>query len=187
MSGAKRELVQNALGNSRQLVKFMSALMRDRQIIAAQSVGQIALVRQLFLEYAESLGFSLCFQGFDVELASLPGSYAPPSGRLLLAYQGGDQDIDAIGCVGLRPLADGYCEMKRLYVRPVCRGGGWGRELAGAVIVEAKAIGYRAMRLDTLETMTAARELYRDLGFRPIAAYYDNPIAGAEYLELDLG
>jgi putative acetyltransferase len=152
------------------------------QIKLAQSIEEVAQARELFLEYANSLGFSLCFQGFDKELADLPGAYAPPSGRLLLAIKEGS----AIGCVGLRDLGDGYCEMKRLYVRPDFRSESLGRRLAEAIITEAKAIGYSAMRLDTLETMEAARKLYRSLGFKKIAPYYENPIPSAEYLELVL-
>lgn len=151
-------------------------------IVPAQSFAQIELVRELFLEYAKSLGFNLCFQGFDAELAALPGDYAPPSGRLLLAMQ----DESTIGCVALRGLGDGCCEMKRLYVRPAHRATGLGRELAQRIIDEARSIGYSAMRLDTLQTMSAARKLYRSVGFRQIAPYYDNPIPGAEYLELRL-
>lgn len=142
----------------------------------------LADVRLLLEEYAASLGVDLEFQGFQAELAALPGAYAPPGGRLLLARVGGQ----AAGCVAVRPLGLGICEMKRLYVRPDHHGTGLGRRLAEAAVREAIRTGYRVMRLDTLETMTAARGLYRALGFRPIAPYRDNPVPGAEFLELDL-
>lgn len=140
----------------------------------------MAPVRELFLEYAASLGFSLCFQGFDEELASLPGKYGPPRGLILLAEMEGQP----VGCVGLRPLRDReICEMKRLYLRPAARSTGLGRHLACAIIEAGAALGYRAMRLDTLPQMDAAIRLYASLGFAPIAPYYDNPIDGAMYLE----
>ena len=142
----------------------------------------IELVRELFREYERSLDVDLCFQGFDDELASLPGRYAPPDGRLLLARD--DQTI--LGCVALRALAPGLCEMKRLYLRPAARGKRAGRALAIRVIDEARTIGYHAMRLDTLPSMTEAIALYRSLGFRPIAPYYPSPVAGTLYMELPL-
>ena len=153
-------------------------------ITQAQSPAQITQVRELFLEYAQSLGFSLCFQSFDQELAGLPGDYAPPDGRLLLMeYEG-----QPAGCVALHKLEAGICEMKRLYVRPAFRGKGLGRILAESILNEARAIGYDRLRLDTVEpVMKNAVAMYRLLGFREIAPYRANPIAGALYMELDLG
>ena len=149
----------------------------------AESPAQIAQARELFLEYAQSLGFSLCFQSFDKELAGLPGDYAPPTGRLLLAeYEG-----QLAGCVALHRLEDGICEMKRLSLRPQFRGKGLGRALAGCIIAEARQIGYRRMRLDTVEpVMKDAVAMYRTIGFREIEPYCTNPIAGALYMELTL-
>ena len=152
-------------------------------IAGAYDGPALEAVRALFLEYAASLDFDLCFQGFERELAGLPGAYAPPRGRLLLATVAGE----AAGCVGLRPLAGDACEMKRLYVRPAHLGRGLGGRLARAAIAEARAIGYGRMLLDTVPAhMTAATALYRRLGFREIPAYYDNPVPGAAYFELAL-
>jgi putative acetyltransferase len=148
-----------------------------------ESPAQIEQARELFLEYAQSLGFSLCFQSFDEELATLPGDYAPPGGRLLLAkYR--DQ---LAGCVALHALEPGICEMKRLYLRPQFRGRGLGRVLAETIIAEARLIGCRKMRLDTVEpVMPNAVAMYRRLGFKEIEPYRTNPIAGALYMELAL-
>jgi ribosomal protein S18 acetylase RimI-like enzyme len=149
----------------------------------ATSPTQIAQVRDLFLEYAQSLGFSLCFQSFDQELAGLPGDYAPPDGCLLLAEFEGQQ----AGCVALHKLDGNICEMKRLYLRPQFRGKGLGRALAETIIAEARILGYQRMRLDTVEpVMRDAVAMYRRLGFQEIAPYCQNPIAGAMYMELKL-
>src|SRR3954469_21274118 len=146
---------------------------------------EIPAVRALFLEYGASLGFSLCFQSFDQELAGLPGDYAPPSGRLLLAEVEGKR----AGCVALPALgnSEGACEMKRLYVRPAFRGQHLGRRLVEEAIRAARGIGYKKMRLDTVEpVMGHAVALYRELGFREIAPYRENPMAGTLYMELKL-
>lgn len=149
----------------------------------ASSPAAIEAVRELFSEYARSLGFSLCFQDFDKELAELPGVYAPPSGRLLLAMMDGMP----AGCAALHALDPDICEMKRLYLRPPWRGSGLGRRLVETIIAEARGIGYGRMRLDTVTgTMDTAISLYRHLGFTEIAPYRSNPIAGALYLELKL-
>jgi GNAT superfamily N-acetyltransferase len=141
------------------------------------------MARELFLEYGKSLGFNLCFQSFEQELAGLPGDYAPPEGVLLLA----EYDGTLAGCVALHKLEAHVCEMKRLYLRPQFRGKGAGHVLAETVIWEARAIGYRRMRLDTVEpVMQDAVALYRHLGFTEIAAYRPNPIPGAMYMELEL-
>jgi len=153
------------------------------QLHMAESPSDIALARELFLEYAQSLGFSLCFQNFDNELASLPGDYGPPSGLLLLAQC----NNQLAGCVALHALQSEICEMKRLYVRPAFRGKGLGRALAQAVIYQARAMGYSFIRLDTVEpVMKDAVALYRRMGFQEIAPYCANPIAGALYMELKL-
>ena len=151
------------------------------ELIQATLPEHIEQARVLFLEYAKSLGFSLCFQSFDEELRNLPGAYAPPTGRLLLAHY----DNQAAGCVALRKLEANICEMKRLYLRPAYRGKGLGRILVERVIAEARGIGYERMRLDTVaSSMRDAVELYRKLGFKEIAPYRANPIEGALYLEL---
>jgi putative acetyltransferase len=149
----------------------------------AESPAQIAQARELFLEYAQSLGFSLCFQNFDQELAGLPGDYAPPDGRLLLVECEGQ----LAACVALHKLDSGICEMKRLYLRPQFRGKGLGRALAERIIAEARQIGYQRMRLDTVEpVMKDAVAMYRKLGFKEIAPYCQNPNLGAIYMELEL-
>jgi ribosomal protein S18 acetylase RimI-like enzyme len=148
----------------------------------ALSAVEMEDIRSLFLEYADSLEISLCFQNFEAELVSLPGKYAPPSGRLLLARDGNQR----VGCAGLRPLEAGICEMKRLYVRPQWRGRGIGQQLARLLIDAARHAGYSRMRLDTLNTMKSAIALYTLLGFRRIEAYYDNPSDRAVFMELVL-
>jgi putative acetyltransferase len=169
-------------------VNSVSPVLKILTFAQAESPTQIGQARELFLEYAQSLGFSLCFQNFDEELAGLPGEYAPPEGRLLLVeYEG-----DLAGCVALHKLAlhqldASICEMKRLYLRPQFRGKGLGRTLAERIIAEARQIGYRQMRLDTVEpVMKDAVAMYRKLGFKEVAPYRTNPIAGAMYMELIL-
>lgn len=164
---------------------------------SAETPADIALARELFVEYARWLAVDLCFQGFESELATLPGAYTRPRGRLLLA---GVRPA-AFGCIALRPLeAHGACcsgaassnsveavgEVKRLYVQPAHRGEGWGHRLAEAMIAEARTIGYRELKLDTLEWMGEARKLYAKLGFRECPAYYENPLPGVVYMTLAL-
>ncbi len=149
-------------------------------ILPAQTDADIIAARTLFVEYADWLGVDLCFQGFQQELDGLPGDYAPPDGRLLLAIDG-DR---AVGCVAIRKLGDGICEMKRLYVKSAYRGQGLGRRLAEAVIAEAKAIGYRKMRLDSLTSLKEAAGLYRSLRFVEIPPYRYNPLPDAVFMEL---
>jgi putative acetyltransferase len=167
----------------RSSVSLVPSVVKGLLLTQAGTPPQLAQARELFLEYAQSLGFSLCFQNFDQELASLPGDYAPPDGRLLLA----EYEAQIAGCVALHELEPGICEMKRLYLRPQFRGKGLGRALADRVITEARHIGYPRMRLDTVEpVMKDAVAMYRRLGFREIAPYCRNPIAGALYMELQL-
>ena len=143
---------------------------------------RVSTSRALFEEYADSLAIDLCFQGFDQELAELPGAYAPPRGRLVIAVVDGE----AAGCVALRPLEDGDCELKRLYVRPQRRGLGLGRRLAEEALAAARELGYRRIVLDTLPSMSEAQALYRALGFREIDAYTENPVPGATFMAVDL-
>jgi ribosomal protein S18 acetylase RimI-like enzyme len=151
------------------------------KIVDGHGEEHVPAVRALFEEYADSLGVDLGFQDFGRELAELPGEYAPPAGRLLLAL-----GPKPAGCVGLRPFEPRVCEMKRLYVRPEFRGTGLGRELAEAIVAAGRDAGYERMRLDTLPTMASARGLYRSLGFVEIEAYRPNPIHGTTYFELRL-
>jgi len=152
------------------------------QIISAQTSEHYHCARELFKRYADSLGFDLEFQGFSRELAILPGVYAPPAGCILLA----EISDTFAGCVALRPLESKICEMKRLFVIPEYQGCGTGRILALAVIDQAREKGYKKMRLDTIDSMKAAKALYFSLGFRFIEAYCFNPLENASYLELDL-
>ena len=151
------------------------------QIRNAQTANHYQKVRELFMQYADSLDFDLEFQGFSQELATLPGNYAPPQGCILLAEEPGH----FVGCVALRPLEDTICEMKRLFVKSGYRGQGIGRMLACSVIDRARAIGYEKMRLDTVATMSEARTLYYSLEFQNINAYRYNP-HDASYMELEL-
>ena len=156
--------------------------MSGSSIAPAQSGPDYAHARELFEEYALALGIDLQFQGFSHELHQLTTLYAPPTGCLLLATAA----QQFVGCVGVRRMNSADCELKRLYVRPRARGGGLGRRLSEAAIEQARALGYQRLLLDTLASMRSARALYQELGFVPIAAYYDNPIAGTSYLALDL-
>ena len=153
-------------------------------LIAVRSAddARVEDARRLLLEYVESLGVDLSFQNFEQELAEFPAGYLPPSGTLLLAHVG----EGLAGSIAMRGLDANVCEMKRLYVRPGFRGHGVGRILAVAVIEAAKGIGYSFMRLDTLPGMEDAQRLYAALGFHEIDAYYENPVPGTRYLELDL-
>ncbi len=151
------------------------------EIIQAQSPAEIQRARELFEEYSSWLGINLCFQNFEKEFAELPGEYAPPSGRLLLAIE---HDQSA-GCVALRSIGEGACEMKRLFVRPDFRGKGLGKALAESIVSEARQMGYACVRLDTLPgKMELAIAMYRSLGFREVEAYYHNPVKGATFMEL---
>lgn len=161
----------------------MTARADGSSVVRAVEPDDLATARELFVEYGESLGFSLCFQGFDEELATLPGKYAAPGGVILLAKE----REGPAGCVALRPGEQpGACEMKRLFVRDAFRGRRLGRALAEGVIAEARALGYRRMVLDTLDTMTAALSLYGSLGFREVPPYIFNPLPNAVYLGLDI-
>ena len=152
-------------------------------VIRDATAADLDEVRALFREYHAWLDEDLCFQGFDEEMAALPGAYARPAGCLLIGERAGR----ILGVIALRPLAPGVCEMKRLFVRPDAHGAGLGRALAERLIAEARAAGYRAMRLDTIpHKMAAAVVLYERLGFREVAPYYPSPIAGTRFMELAL-
>ena len=170
------------------MAPISSAVDRPSISLLTPATGdELAIARQLFQEYGDSLGIDLQFQDFDSELAQLPGDYAAPRGRLLLAYVDGA----LAGCCALRPLdtADypNAAEMKRLYVRKAFRGFGLGRHLAEATLDVARQAGYACVLLDTLSDMEAARALYTDLGFADIPPYYHNPMLGAHYLKVDIG
>lgn len=166
---------------------FTSAVYQPTvEILTPQLPSEFDAVREIFREYADSLGIDLCFQGFEEELLTLPGDYAEPRGALLLARVDGR----IAGCCALRPLDNvdypNASEMKRLYVRPAFRGLGLGRQLAAAILDMARVHGYDHVLLDTLDDMEAARTLYEDLGFEEVPPYYHNPIAGAHYLMANL-
>lgn len=153
------------------------------KLIQAQSAEHIRCAHEMFKEYQAALGIDLCFQNFAQELAGLPGEYVPPSGRLLLAFT----DDQISGCVALRKIGEGACEMKRLFLRPDFRGQGLGRQLAEAIINEARQIGYQRMLLDTLPgKMDQAIAMYRSFGFKEIPPYYENPVRDALFMELAL-
>ena len=152
------------------------------RIVEANTHEDVDHARTLFKEYEAGLGISLCFQNFDHELKNLPGDYAPPDGRLLLAKV----DDQIAGCIALRKLAPGICEMKRLFVRPAYRSTGLGRDLVNTILDEARKLGYTHMRLDTLPgRMDKAIALYRSIGFVDIEPYYRS-VEGAKFMELDL-
>ena len=152
------------------------------RLAEAAADDDLDLAGALFREYQQAIGVDLCFQGFEAELAALPGPYARPAGRLLLAWQG-----EALaGCGALRPLEPGVAELKRMWTRPAQRGHGVARAVATALLEAARTEGYRAVRLDTLEWMTAARALYASLGFVERGPYYPNPLPGVVYMELRL-
>ena len=157
----------------------------ENHISPARTESDIAAVRALFKSYGQWLGMDLMYQGFEGELASLPGKYAPPRGELLVARDGGGTPV---GCVGLRPLdAEGCCEMKRLYVAPAARGQGLGRALVTAILAEAPRIGYREIMLDSLPVLKEATALYERMGFRPVPPYYDTPVIATLFFSRPLG
>ncbi len=152
------------------------------EIVPAQIPEDVPVVRQLFLEYAKGLSIDLCFQNFEAELASLPVKYAPPQGRLMLAWDGGK----AVGCEALRPIDDDVCEMKRLYVQPGARNQQLGHRLAECICHEARDSGYHRICLDTLPAMSSAIHIYSALGVKHVEPYVFNPIEGALFFSLDL-
>jgi putative acetyltransferase len=156
--------------------------MKSSHIFEAATDEDFDAARSLFEEYAADLGVDLCFQNFAAELENLRSMYGRPAGCLLLARR----DDSIVGCVAMRPFREGICEMKRLYIRPVARGTGTGRDLAVEIIRRARVAGYRKMVLDTLESLQAARKLYLSLGFVEVAPYYNNPLNGVLYMERDL-
>jgi len=156
--------------------------MKDTNIIIATEMKHFVKAKELFLKYAQSLDFNLCFQNFDEELKNLPGEYSYPDGCILLAQINGN----IMGCVAMRKFEEGICEMKRMYVLEEYRGLGAGKKLAINIINTAKKLGYKKMRLDTINTMTEAINLYKSLGFKEIPFYRFNPVEGVIYMELDL-
>jgi len=152
------------------------------EYVHVESEMHLDCIRKLFREYVASLGFELDFQDYEKEFTELPGEYAPPDGRLILALV----EREPVGCIGIRKIDETTCEMKRMYVKPGFRGKGIGRRLAGIVIEEARKIGYKTMRLDIIASMKEAISLYRSLGFREIAPYRYNPIERATFMELKL-
>lgn len=150
--------------------------------ISAFTDRDAAAVRRLFADYAASLSVDLGFQSFDDEVAGLPGRYAPPQGVMLVARVNGE----VVGCVGVRALDAETCELKRLFVTPAHRGGGTGLRLLEGAVSEARRLGYRRLRLDTIPGMERAQAMYERFGFRDIDAYTENPVAGTRFLELDL-
>ena len=160
----------------------MDNIIEYKQITAQYTQGMIEEIKQLFIEYSQSLGIDLNFQNFETELNTLPGKYVPPAGALILALVDGR----AAGCIALRKVDENICEMKRLYVRDDYRGLGIGNKLISMIIEEAGKLNYSYMRLDTLPTMKKAQELYRSYGFYDIEPYVYNPIIGTKFLELNL-
>ena len=156
--------------------------MSEPVIRAAEGEGDLAAVRAMIQDYAAAYDFAMCFDGLGDEIATLPGAYGPPQGRLLIATV----DSEPAGCVGVRPLSAGVAEAKRLYVRPRFRGRGLGQALCRAMMAAAAAAGYRTLRLDTRWDMMDAKALYRALGFVPIPAYYEGAEDGVEFFEKDL-
>jgi GNAT superfamily N-acetyltransferase len=153
------------------------------EITRADTADEVEMARSLFREYEAWLGLDLCFQGFEAELDELPGLYAPPDGRLYLAYVDGEPS----GCIAMRKLEEGICEMKRLYLRESARGSGIGNELISIVLEDAREIGYTKMRLDTYPPkMAKAVVLYESHGFRPTEPYYNNPNPETLFMELEL-
>lgn len=164
------------------MLRRMKRAAEGVRITPAHLSEQLPIVRELFMEYANSIEVDLCFQGLSKELAELPGAYAPPTGRLYVAYEANTP----VGCVALRKIKEDICEMKRLYVRPSARGTGLGRQLATLVIETAREVGYQKMRLDTLASMKRAIALDESLGFQRIDPYYHNPSGCAVFMELRL-
>jgi putative acetyltransferase len=148
----------------------------------SKSDKDFADAKDLFVEYANSLNFELCFQNFEEEISNLPAQYSEPTGCIILCYE----NDKSIGCVGLRKFAEDVCEMKRLYLRKEARGKGIGRVLANIIIEKARELGYKKMQLDTIETMKEAIALYKSMGFKEIKPYRYNPLDSVLYMELDL-